>query len=296
MILSCLVVVAVAAGGIAVLRPQWLPQQLAGLVSDPAERSAQPAPPEGSPGEAASQDGPEASESLTAAEIRERMTGRRAGNRPARQQASEAGQAQTVAEAEPVGPASESSSAEAQAAEEPAERAVVDRRQPRGTSPERSVSREAPQRETAPMPPEQGLEELERRLAQGQQQADQSGSSRNARSDVAEGGPADQARRRSQADSQAAPAEGSSSSAPLSDGVAEYVRQWELPLAVRRNLPQLVLNIHVFSPSEEERFVLVNGERYVAGDSLGQGAKLVDIRREGAIVDFRSHRFLLEPR
>jgi hypothetical protein len=28
---------------------------------------------------------------------------------------------------------------------------------------------------------------------------------------------------------------------------------------------------------------------------LSGGARLVDIRREGAIVDYREHRFLLEP-
>lgn len=77
--------------------------------------------------------------------------------------------------------------------------------------------------------------------------------------------------------------------------VAEYVRAWELPLSIRRELPDLKLTIHVFSPQEEGRFVLINGERYVPGDSLEGGAQLVDIRREGAIVDFREHRFLLEP-
>ncbi|OAB56809.1 hypothetical protein AY599_06475 [Leptolyngbya valderiana BDU 20041] len=76
---------------------------------------------------------------------------------------------------------------------------------------------------------------------------------------------------------------------------AEYIRAWELPLSVRRSLPALTLNIHVFSDLPEERFVLINGERYVSGDELVDGAQLVDIRREGAIVDYRDYRFLLEP-
>ena len=81
----------------------------------------------------------------------------------------------------------------------------------------------------------------------------------------------------------------------LSRGVAEYLRSWELPLSVRRNLPAMTLNIHVFSPEPDRRFVLVNGERYVPGDVVADGVRLVDIRREGAILDFREHRFLLEP-
>jgi len=76
---------------------------------------------------------------------------------------------------------------------------------------------------------------------------------------------------------------------------ADYIRAWELPLSVRRSLPALTLNIHVFSDLPDERFVLINGERYVSGDELVDGAQLVDIRREGAIVDYRDYRFLLEP-
>lgn len=76
----------------------------------------------------------------------------------------------------------------------------------------------------------------------------------------------------------------------------DYVRAWELPLSVRRKLPDLALTMHVFSPRPEERFVLINGERHTAGDVVGGSVELVEIRREGAIMDFDSHRFLLEPR
>ncbi|MGY6630630.1 MAG: general secretion pathway protein GspB [Wenzhouxiangella sp.] len=91
------------------------------------------------------------------------------------------------------------------------------------------------------------------------------------------------------------PPEAASEPAELSRGVAEYLRAWELPLSVRRNLPAMTLNIHVFSPEPDRRFVLVNGQRYVPGDLVADGVRLVDIRREGAILDFREHRFLLEP-
>lgn len=76
---------------------------------------------------------------------------------------------------------------------------------------------------------------------------------------------------------------------------AEYLRVWELPLSIRRNLPALSLTIHVFSERPEERFVLINGERFISGEELGEGVRLVDIRREGALVDYRDYRFLLEP-
>ena len=34
----------------------------------------------------------------------------------------------------------------------------------------------------------------------------------------------------------------------------------------------------------EDRFVLINGERFVTGDDLADGARLVDIRRGGVPV------------
>ncbi len=87
----------------------------------------------------------------------------------------------------------------------------------------------------------------------------------------------------------AAPAE------PWTPERAEFLRKWELPLAIRRDLPELRLSIHVFSGQPQDRFVLINGERRIEGDDLGQGARLVEIRREGALVAFRDYRFLLEP-
>lgn len=76
---------------------------------------------------------------------------------------------------------------------------------------------------------------------------------------------------------------------------SEYVEVWELPLAIRRELPELHLSIHVFSAEPAERFVLINGERRREGESLGDGARLSEISRSGAVVDFRDYRFLLKP-
>jgi general secretion pathway protein B len=88
---------------------------------------------------------------------------------------------------------------------------------------------------------------------------------------------------------------GSGPAQPWSPTAAEYVRAWELPLSVRRNLPELRLTIHVYAAEVDQRFVLVNGERFVAGDMIASNVRLVEIRREGAVVDFRDYRFLLEP-
>ncbi len=78
-------------------------------------------------------------------------------------------------------------------------------------------------------------------------------------------------------------------------GGPEYVKVWELPLSIRRDLPELKLTIHVYSRDEQRRFVLVNGERFTTGDTIASGARLAEIRPEGAIIDYRNYRFLLEP-
>jgi general secretion pathway protein B len=78
-------------------------------------------------------------------------------------------------------------------------------------------------------------------------------------------------------------------------GGPEYVRVWELPLSIRRDLPELKLSIHVYSRDEQRRFVLVNGQRFTDGDTISSGVRLAEIRPEGAVIDYRNYRFLLEP-
>lgn len=82
-------------------------------------------------------------------------------------------------------------------------------------------------------------------------------------------------------------------SEPWRPEVADYLYQWELPLSVRQSLPTLKLVVHVYSNKPEERFVLINGTRYREGDELARGARLAEIRPQGALVDFRDYRFLL---
>lgn len=142
---------------------------------------------------------------------------------------------------------------------------------------ERSRSREARQREAEPVSSEAAAEEIARRLAEAEAEAESEPADTASASEVER--PADPERENDSDRSE--------------NRVADYVEQWELPLSTRRSLPELSLSIHVYSGRPEERFVLINGERYVEGDSVGDGVDLVEIRREGAVVDYQSQRFLL---
>ncbi len=171
------------------------------------------------------------------------------------------------------------------AAETPAP--VVDRRGPAALQPRTAVVAPAPEggRARPQVNPEQE-KELKRQMEQAQQRAQARQQARpvepvepkaieDASSQVAAAAPA--------------------AVQPWRPGGAEYIRAWELPLSVRRDMPELKLTIHVFSVEEHNRFVLVNGQRFVIGEMISEGVRLVDIRREGAIVDYRDYRFLLEP-
>ena len=73
-----------------------------------------------------------------------------------------------------------------------------------------------------------------------------------------------------------------------------YLRYWELPLSVREALPSLTLNVHVYAPVPENRFVLINGRRLQQGEVFDSGRlRLAEIRPEGALIDFDDYRFLL---
>lgn len=268
---TVLLVFAVTAAAVYVVRPDWLPQQLVGgqEATVPREQPASPEP-------IAEAEGPGQAGGSGAEEPPQQLA----------QEAAESGRRERSRQPTPPVPEDSAAAPEDETAQEPQR----DRRAPIPASPERTVRRESPRRESAPIPSEEATRELERRLAHQRRRRSEAPTEAPTESDDASPRVDREPQQRTEPARRAA-----AEPRPLNEGVAEYLRQWELPLSIRRNLPELNLTIHVFSPVEAERFVLINGERYVPGDSIGE-AQIVDISRDGAIVDFRSHRFLLEPR
>lgn len=58
-------------------------------------------------------------------------------------------------------------------------------------------------------------------------------------------------------------------------------------------LPELHLDIHVYSQNPAERFVFVNLRKYIEGQTLAEGPLLERITHEGAVLNQRGRRFLL---
>jgi len=58
-------------------------------------------------------------------------------------------------------------------------------------------------------------------------------------------------------------------------------------------VPELALELLVFSDDPRQRFVYINAAKYVEGDTLAAGPRLVEISTEGAVLTFNGRTFLL---
>lgn len=72
------------------------------------------------------------------------------------------------------------------------------------------------------------------------------------------------------------------------------ITYWELPDAIRANVPEVKYTVLVYNRNPAERFVLINGERLAEGDSYLPGLVVKEIRRDGVIFSYRLYQFLVE--
>lgn len=162
----------------------------------------------------------------------------------------------------------------------------------------RRISRPAPQPHAPPVVPEGERERLVESAEEAQQliEAEKAASARaEARRLLSQREDPEAPETAASADAVTTPRPVEQDESSWAPEAPEFVEVWDLPLSVRRELPDLNLSIHVFSADPGGRFVLINGERRLEGEDLGEGASLAEIRREGALIDFRDYRFLLKP-
>lgn len=68
---------------------------------------------------------------------------------------------------------------------------------------------------------------------------------------------------------------------------------WELPLAVRQSLPKLSIAMHVYAEEPTRRFVILDDQRLVEGESATGGIAVREIRRDSVVLEYQGQRFLL---
>jgi general secretion pathway protein B len=76
--------------------------------------------------------------------------------------------------------------------------------------------------------------------------------------------------------------------APAAPAVPQY---YELAYAVRKDIPQFNLSMHVFAADPPARFIVVDGERKAEGDVVKEGLVLREVRTDGIVLEFRGQRF-----
>jgi general secretion pathway protein B len=64
-------------------------------------------------------------------------------------------------------------------------------------------------------------------------------------------------------------------------------------MTARGAMPELRLELHVWSTKPQERFVFINGHRYREGDTTSDGATIEEITPDGVVMNSRGNRFLL---
>lgn len=64
-------------------------------------------------------------------------------------------------------------------------------------------------------------------------------------------------------------------------------------VAAGGGVPELRLELHVYSNRPQERFAFINSRKYREGDTLAEGPQVEEITRDGVVLTLRGSRFLL---
>ncbi len=73
----------------------------------------------------------------------------------------------------------------------------------------------------------------------------------------------------------------------------DYLLIYQLPFSIRKDLPQIKLNIHVFDESPENRLVIINGTKFIIDDMIDDQVLIKDIVKTGVLLEFNNHEFLV---
>jgi len=73
----------------------------------------------------------------------------------------------------------------------------------------------------------------------------------------------------------------------------KYLFVYQLPFSVRKELPKLKLNIHVYDKDPLNRIAVINGVRFEVDDSIDELVLLKDILQNGVLLEFNGHEFLV---
>jgi hypothetical protein len=71
-------------------------------------------------------------------------------------------------------------------------------------------------------------------------------------------------------------------------------RVTSLPPTVQDKLPELSFSVHTYAANPKARMIRINGTMMREGQTLDNGIKIVEITREGVLLEFQGHRFHMQ--
>lgn len=86
---------------------------------------------------------------------------------------------------------------------------------------------------------------------------------------------------------------GAAKRADATSGMATLPSLDEVRLSGKIPLPEMRIDLHVYSAAPERRFVSINGKKYRQRDTLTDGPTVREITAEGVILDYQGTAFVL---
>lgn len=65
-----------------------------------------------------------------------------------------------------------------------------------------------------------------------------------------------------------------------------------MPDNYRATFPQFTVQVHVYDPDPGKSWVMIDGRRYAAGDTLPQGPKIERVVQQGIVFDWQGKQVL----
>lgn len=73
----------------------------------------------------------------------------------------------------------------------------------------------------------------------------------------------------------------------------QYRLLYQLPFSIRKEVPEIKLNIHVYDELPENRIAIINGTRFAINDMVTDQILLKDILVNGILLDFDGNEFFI---
>ena len=64
-------------------------------------------------------------------------------------------------------------------------------------------------------------------------------------------------------------------------------------VAAQSGLPEMRIDLHVYSDRPQDRFVFVNKRKYREGETMQEGPRVEEITRDGVVLNQHGRRFIL---